>query len=165
MAAQMNRLAAETNVASQEFQQFKDLDLWVKTAFETVAAAEGLKLRPDGNIGLLLTSDAEIQKLNANFRHQDKATNVLSFPAEADEFDELFKDESAYLGDIAMAFETLQHEAQEQKKTIKDHFIHLLIHSILHLLGYDHIEDEQALEMETVEIQLLATINIENPYH
>lgn len=165
MAAAMNRLVAETNVACDEFQQFKDLDLWVKTAFDTVSDAANLKAVPNGHIGLLLTSDAEIKKLNANFRHQDKATNVLSFPAEADEFDELFEDEAHYLGDVAMAFETLQREAEEQKKPIKNHFIHLLIHSILHLLGYDHIDNEDALEMETIEIQLLTTINIENPYH
>lgn len=167
MAASMSNLVAETNVSEKKFQQFKDLDLWIETAFQTVAAAQGLKTPTDGTIGLLLTSDVEIQKLNAKFRQQDKATNVLSFPAEADEFDDLFtaEDEPAYLGDIAMAFETLTREAAAQKKPIQNHFIHLLIHSILHLLGYDHIENDQAAEMEGLEIKLLTTINIENPYH
>lgn len=162
----MNRLVSETNVVAQEFKQFDGLDLWIKTAFQTVAEAPNLKTEPNGTIGLLLTSDDEIQKLNANFRQQDKATNVLSFPAEADEFDALFEgDEPKYLGDIAMAYETLAREASAQKKPIEAHFIHLLIHSILHLLGYDHIQDVEANEMENTEIRLLKTIAIENPYH
>ncbi|MBL1242376.1 MAG: rRNA maturation RNase YbeY [OCS116 cluster bacterium] len=163
----MNRLVAETNVVAQEFKKFDDLNLWIETAFKTVAGAANLHTEPNGNIGLLLTSDAEIKKLNANFRNQDKATNVLSFPAEQDEFAGLFEAEGElqYLGDIAMAFETLNREAGTQNKPIKAHFIHLLIHSILHLLGYDHIDDDEATEMENIEIQLLKTIAIENPYH
>ncbi|MBL1421130.1 MAG: rRNA maturation RNase YbeY [Alphaproteobacteria bacterium] len=162
----MNRLVAETNIATQEFKQFDDLNLWIDTAFQTVANAPNLKAEANGTIGLLLTSDDEIKKLNANFRQQDKATNVLSFPAVADEFDALFEDgEPKYLGDIAMAYETLTREASDQKKPIMAHFIHLLIHSILHLLGYDHIEDADAAEMENTEIRLLKTIAIENPYH
>lgn len=163
----MNRLVAETNFFNDDFKQFSDVDLWVKDAFNVVAAAKNLKTPPNGRIGLLLTNDAEIQKLNAKFRQQDKPTNVLSFPAEADEFDQLFAepDELIFLGDIAMAYETLMAEAEAQKKTVKKHFIHLLVHSILHLLGYDHIENEPAVEMEILEIKLLATINIENPYH
>ncbi|PCI87911.1 MAG: rRNA maturation RNase YbeY [Hyphomicrobiales bacterium] len=162
----MNRLVSETNIVAQEFKQFDDLNLWIDTAFQTVANAPNLKIEANGTIGLLLTSDDEIKKLNANFRQQDKATNVLSFPAVADEFDALFEDdEPQYLGDIAMAYETLTREASDQKKPINAHFIHLLIHSILHLLGYDHIEDADAAEMENTEIRLLKTIAIENPYH
>lgn len=162
----MNRLVAETNMASSDFEQLPELNSWIEIAFGTVAQATNLLMQPHGSIGLLLTSDGEIKKLNAQFRQQDKATNVLSFPAEADEFDELFKedDEAPYLGDIAMAYETLMREAEAQSKPIKQHFIHLLIHSVLHLLGYDHIEDDEAEIMESLEIKLLTTINIENPY-
>lgn len=161
-----NRLVSEINVSYDGFQQLSDIESWIETAFDIVSKATNLNVQPNGTIGLLLTSDDEVQTLNAKFRNQAKPTNVLSFPAEADEFDELFaeEDEDAYLGDIAMAYQTLMREADEQKKSIKNHFIHLLIHSILHLLGYDHIEDEDATEMEQLEIQLLATINIENPY-
>lgn len=166
MTAKMNRLVAETNFYNQSFREFPDIDIWIETALSSVSKANNLKIAPNGDIGLLLTSNAEIQKLNHNFRQQDKPTNVLSFPADADDNDDLFaqEDDEVYLGDIAMAYETLMAEAAAQNKPIKHHFIHLLIHSILHLLGYDHIEEDEAIEMESIEIKLLTMINIENPY-
>lgn len=116
-------------------------------------------------LNVRLTDDAVIQGLNKEFRNQDKPTNVLSFPAEPDEkFDELFAEELLPLGDIALAYETIEREAANQGKTFKNHFIHLLIHGTLHLLGFDHITEEEAEEMESAEITLLKILKIDNPY-
>lgn len=111
-------------------------------------------LSGDEEISLLLTNDTRIQILNRDFRSQDKPTNVLSFPSDEDNF----------LGDIAISFNTLKREAEEQDKDFNSHFIHILIHGILHLLGYDHIDDDEAEEMEALEIKILEDMGIKNPY-
>jgi probable rRNA maturation factor len=103
---------------------------------------------------LLLTNDTHIQQLNKDFRGQDNPTNVLSFP----------DDTGNYLGDIAIALETIVREAKEQEKDFYHHFIHMLIHGLLHLQGYDHETDIEAEEMEALEIKILADMGIENPY-
>lgn len=119
-------------------------------------------------VSFLFTTDAEIQKLNNDFREKDKATNVLSFP-DTDlsvtnlKQASLFK-ETLCLGDIALAEETILREAKEQEKQPQDHLTHLIIHGILHLLGYDHIDDTDAEEMENLEVKLLAKLNIKTPY-
>ncbi len=160
------KLTIEVNIAAKAFNQFADLDQWLTICTDLIAKQTDLLLLPIGNIGLLLTDDAQIRQLNRDFRKQDKATNVLSFIADKDPFDALYSDEvePEYLGDIAMAYETLVREANQQNKGIKQHFMHLLIHSILHLLGYDHINDTDAQLMEGLEIKLLSKIDIENPY-
>jgi len=106
---------------------------------------------------ILLTDDHHIQQLNRDFRNIDKPTNVLSFPAEDD-------DGGEYLGDIAIAYETMKREAIEQEKSFKDHLIHMVLHGLLHLQGYDHETDADAEEMESLEIKILADIGIKNPY-
>lgn len=106
-------------------------------------------------IVVLLCDDAKIRELNLKWRGFDKATNVLSFEYPAN---------SPILGDIALSYQTCANEAIEQGKTLKNHFTHLLVHGILHLLGYDHIEDEDALEMESLEKEILAKMGIEDPY-
>lgn len=108
----------------------------------------------DGAICVLFADDEKLKTLNKTWRNIDKPTNVLSFPHENEQI----------LGDIAISLETLQKEAIEQSKNLQDHFTHLLIHGILHLLGYDHIEEKDAKEMESLEIELLGALNIANPY-
>lgn len=116
-------------------------------------------------LNVRLTDNATIQQLNREFRHQDKPTNVLSFPLRGDEnFNIFLEGELLQLGDIALAYEIIEQEAKEQHKTFKDHFIHLLVHGTLHVLGFDHITDEEAEEMETLEIEILKELNIANPY-
>lgn len=115
---------------------------------------------------LRLSDDAEIQRLNKDFRGKDKPTNVLSFPA-GDEVPgmEMIEMPEKYIGDVIVSVETLEREAQEQNKTVRDHFVHLFVHSVLHLLGYDHIKDEEAEVMECLEIDILKSIGVNNPYH
>jgi len=112
-----------------------------------------------------LTSDSEIQRLNRIYRGKDKPTNVLSFPTHVNlkEFITTIQ-EPLLLGDIVLAFETLQIEAQEQSKNFNDHLAHLVVHGVLHLLGYDHESEADASKMELLEAEILRFFNIKDPY-
>lgn len=101
----------------------------------------------------------ESQSLNHEYRGKDKPTNVLSFPFEAPEGIEL-----PLLGDLVVCRQVVENEAIEQKKPVLNHWAHLVIHGILHLRGYDHLSDEDAEEMESIEIDLLKLFSIPNPY-
>lgn len=112
---------------------------------------------PDGaDLVVLLTDDGEMRELNKEYRHKDKATNVLSFPAQ--------KMMHPHLGDIALGLETCVREAKEQSKPLANHIQHLVVHGVLHLLGYDHMEDRDAEEMEALETEILAGLGIPDPY-
>ncbi len=125
---------------------------------DKVLAEEGIS---QITLSICWTNDAHMATLNDTFRGKNTPTNVLSFPA--DNHDDR-KGEANALGDIAVARETVFKEAQESHTEISHHVIHLLIHGMLHLLGYDHINDEDAAEMETFETRLLSTVGIANPY-
>jgi len=112
-------------------------------------------------VSVLLTDDAAVQILNRDWRGKDKPTNVLSFPAGDDDMP---PGAPVLLGDIAVAFETTSREALEQNKPFADHFSHLLVHGMLHLLGFDHETEQDADEMEPLEIEALAGLGIDNPY-
>lgn len=140
-----------------------DYDQLVPTIVEFILKKE--LITDDVELNVRLTDDATIQQLNRQFRHQDKPTNVLSFPCHSeDELIIFHGEERLPLGDIVLAYETIEREAKEQHKTFQNHFIHLLIHGTLHILGFDHITDEEAEEMETREIEILQELNIDNPY-
>jgi probable rRNA maturation factor len=124
------------------------------TGITEVMAASGVM--DDRSCTLMLTTDESVQRLNLTFRQKDKPTNILSFPA-GDQ-------DPTYLGDMAMAFETCQREALSEGKAFRNHATHLLVHGLLHLLGYDHENDADAEEMEALEVKLLAKMGIENPY-
>lgn len=116
-------------------------------------------------VSVLLTDNDAIQELNKNYRNIAEATNVLSFPEEelfVGEYEDI--EDGAMLGDLAFALEIIKDEALEQKKSLQNHFTHLAVHGILHLLGYDHIDDNEAEEMESLEISILEFMGIENPY-
>ncbi|MFT6556919.1 rRNA maturation RNase YbeY [Sneathiella sp.] len=119
-------------------------------------------------ISFRYTSDAEIQILNRDFRGKDAPTNVLSFPDTTLTQDNLLSaarfSEPLILGDIVLAEETIRQEAIDQKKTLDQHLSHLITHGMLHLLGYDHEEDNEADVMELLEIEILQKMNIDNPY-
>lgn len=118
---------------------------------------------PAFSVSILLDSDARIRQINRDFRNQDKATNVLSFPASMDDVDE-DEDELLFLGDIAIAFETVDCEAKASDIDLKDHLAHLFVHGVMHLLGYDHESSAEADEMEALEIAILGAFSIANPY-
>lgn len=115
------------------------------------------------SLSLRIVSPSESQVLNRTYRGKDKPTNVLSFPY-TDQSDFPLPKQIQPLGDLALCHEVIVMEAQTQHKSLQDHYIHLIIHGILHLLGYDHENDTDAEEMETLEINLLKTLAINNPY-
>ncbi len=123
-----------------------------------------------GEVCLVLTNDAEIEALNRTWRGKDGPTNVLSFPAEPDEdFGVEYKGdtdiaEDRVLGDVILAFETITREAAKQEKAFRNHVVHLLVHGVLHLLGYDHQTDEEAGQMEDLERSILAALDVADPY-
>lgn len=137
-----------------------------------------LDLHGDGvEICMLFTDDNEIRALNRTFRGIDSATNVLSFPATPiedcecgddchchDDCDCGCEEHDCILGSIAIAYETMQRESEEQGKTLENHLRHLIVHSTLHLLGYDHIEAAEAKEMENLEVKILKRLGVEDPY-
>jgi probable rRNA maturation factor len=134
---------------------------------EAMANAEALVLEAadatlasEGAVGegvtLLLTDDETIRDLNRRFRQQDRPTNVLSFPAP--------QNPERFLGDIALAYGVCAREAREQGKPLTHHLQHLVAHGVLHLLGYDHVSDAQAEEMEGLERAVLAELGIPDPY-
>jgi probable rRNA maturation factor len=111
-------------------------------------------------VSVLLTDDRGIRELNRTWRGQDKATNVLSFPANSPPS----PDAITHLGDIVLAFETTAREADEENKASTDHVLHLLVHAVLHLLGHDHEAEHEAAAMEAREIEALARLGVANPY-
>lgn len=120
-----------------------------------VEPVEGVEL------SLVFTDDATIQKLNAEWRGKDKPTNVLSFPAfPVEPGDPL----PPMLGDIVLAYETVAKEAELEGKPLENHITHLIVHGLLHLLGYDHETEDEAEEMEALERQALARLAIPDPY-
>jgi probable rRNA maturation factor len=114
-------------------------------------------------VSILLTDDTQIQALNREYRQQDKPTNVLSFAA-LDEDSPLPPDGPILLGDVIVAYQTTEREAREEGKSFADHLSHLVVHGVLHLLGYDHIEDDEAEEMESLERSILGALGVPDPY-
>ena len=119
----------------------------------------------DIELSITLSNDAHIQTLNNDYRNKNKPTNVLSFPQIDWQNEPAAADEPfIMLGDVIIALETIERESAEQDKRLQDHFIHMLIHSVLHLCGYDHENETDAETMENLEIHILNEMGIKNPY-
>jgi probable rRNA maturation factor len=120
------------------------------------AARAALKHRDkaDASLAILLADDARLKALNRKFRGKDRSTNVLSFPA----------NDAGYLGDIALAYGVTAREAKAAGKTIGRHAAHLVVHGVLHLLGFDHEKARDARVMEGLEAEILAKLGISDPY-
>ncbi len=130
----------------------------------TTAILEALKqskarMAGIAEVSVVLTDDAEQRELNRQWRGIDKSTNVLSFPQLPP-----FSPVSGLVGDIILANETVRLEAAEMAISLEAHFTHLVVHGFLHLLGYDHIEEDEAVRMESLETHILATLGIADPY-
>ena len=110
-------------------------------------------------LSIRIVNEEEISQLNADYRHKQGSTNVLSFPAQLHHSVDL-----PLLGDLVICAAVVAREAKEQHKPLCDHWAHMVIHGTLHLLGFDHIEDSDAELMEGLEIDILNRINIPNPY-
>lgn len=110
-------------------------------------------------LSIRVVDTEESAELNSSYRGKSGPTNVLSFP-----FESPVPMEPRLLGDLIICVPVVEREALEQNKKLNDHWAHLVIHGCLHLLGYDHIDDDEAEEMESLEITILKTLNIDNPY-
>ncbi|MCC8378194.1 MULTISPECIES: rRNA maturation RNase YbeY [unclassified Xenorhabdus] len=117
------------------------------------------QFQAESEVTIRLVDEAESHELNLTYRGKDKPTNVLSFPFEAPPEVEL-----PLLGDLIICRQVVEKEAQEQQKTVEEHWAHMVIHGCLHLLGYDHIEDEEAEEMESLETEILGKMGYPDPY-
>lgn len=159
----MADVIVDLSVESGDWQALDpDPEAFLRRALDAAAAVLDPALPGPVEVSLLLTDDAAVQVLNRDHRGRDAPTNVLSFPLEAP--GEGVDGTPAMIGDIVLAAETVAREASEQGKTIADHVCHLLIHGMLHLLGHDHMEDDEAEEMERLEKAALARLGIADPY-
>ena len=156
----MKQLPLIIDIATQHDawnEHFSDLESVIKRAvFQILSTLESPEL---GELSIALVNDADIQALNRDYRGKDKPTNVLSFPAA-----NTLNGPAPLLGDIVLAFETVMREAAERSITLEAHLSHLIIHGFLHLQGYEHETDDEAAEMEALEIAALAALQIDNPY-
>ena len=123
-----------------------------------------LQIPKNLEVSVLLTNDDDIRELNRDYRGKDKPTNVLSFPQEVDLSTMKHLDACVLLGDIVLSIDTIQHEIMQQQKLMHHHLAHLIVHSTLHLIGYDHETDSDAELMESLEVDILHHHNIPNPY-
>jgi len=127
---------------------------------DAVLAAASQLSTEGGEVSIVLTDDLTIAKLNCDWRGIDKPTNVLSFPAS----DHKAHEEMRLLGDIVIAYQTLERECADENRPFLHHLAHLTVHGFLHLRGYDHQTDRQAEEMEALESKIMSRLNMPDPY-
>jgi probable rRNA maturation factor len=137
--------------SSENLPTAQDFQTWVDTAL--------LPYNKPFELTIRIVTNEESQQLNHQYRDKNKPTNILSFPFEVPDGIEL-----DLLGDLVIAADVVSQESIEQNKSLAAHWAHMVIHGCLHLLGFDHISDDEADEMESIEIQLLAKLGFKNPY-
>ena len=125
-----------------------------KIDFDKIANAAVLAKYKDAEVSITLVNDKEIQKINTKYRKINKPTNVLSFELSDD----------VLLGDIFISLDTVMREAKNENISVPEHTAHMVVHGILHLLGYDHINDSDATKMQSKEISILGKLGFKNPY-
>jgi probable rRNA maturation factor len=145
-------------VESPHWDAAEGAEATVRRALTEAAVATGADFK-DRVVAVLLTDDASIRRLNAQWRHIDKPTNVLSFPPASGQHGTVTS-----LGDIAIAYETTAREATEEGKPFANHLAHLAVHGFLHLLGHDHDNDAAAEQMEGLERAILERLGVPDPY-
>ncbi len=133
-----------------------------RVAQAAIGAAPGVP--GNAELSVLLSNDASVRRLNRDYRNRDEATNVLAFANDDPTSGTLADTRPTLLGDVVIAFETAAREAADQKKPLSHHVSHLLVHGVLHLLGYNHDEDTAAHVMEDLERAILAGLGIPDPY-
>ena len=153
-------LEVQYAVEGDELPREQDFLSWAETALKHVQQAM------PASLAIRVVEAEESKALNYQYRGKNHATNVLSFPFELPEgLPEDLQPEEAILGDLAICAAVVAKEAKDQGKTLYNHWAHMVVHGCLHLLGYDHIKDDDAEIMEALEIQILYKLNIDDPYH
>jgi probable rRNA maturation factor len=146
----------EIAISSSRWSELATVEDIVRGAIEATLADCG---EEDAEVSVALADDAQIRELNRQWRGKDSATNVLSFPAPDGP-----AEDARFLGDVILAFETIEREAADEAKPLAHHVAHLAVHGTLHLLGYDHENDSDAERMERREREILARIGVPDPY-
>ena len=141
---------------STNFPISESLEEKLNKALSYIFKEEGIT---DSSINLKILTDEDIKELNKKFRNKNTTTNVLSFSNE-----DVSKSITGNLGDIAISYEFVKRESKEHKKNFDDHMIHMLVHGVYHILGFDHENDEIEDIMEIKEVKLLKKLDIKNPY-
>ena len=156
--------------ADEEWDSSTDWPLLVRNAAEAAVAESAFPQLAEGGrsveLSVRLTSDEDVRALNAHWRGKDKPTNVLSFPmSEQHELERADEDgPELMLGDVVLARGVCEREAAEKAVPVESHATHLIVHGTLHLLGYDHDGDQEAVDMEGREVRALARLGIDDPY-
>ena len=133
-----------------------EIDLWINAINEAIESNSGSKRF----ISLRLVNSKQMKELNYNFRKKNEFTNVLAFPSQLEDKNEI----SSLLGDIALCVEVSKKEAEKQEKNLKDHLAHLFVHGTLHLMGFDHKKKSERNKMESIEKRVLFKLGIDDPY-
>jgi probable rRNA maturation factor len=154
-------IGVEIEAEDRRWDAITDRDLLLQRAADAAMAVLTDAPVQDVAVTVLLADDAAVRELNRAWRGQDKATNVLSFPSPAVAGP---PGGARSIGDVALAYETVAREAEQEGKALAHHAAHLLVHGVLHLLGHDHEGDEDADEMERIEVLALARLGIPDPY-
>jgi probable rRNA maturation factor len=153
-------LSVDVVFEDEDWEEEPRAEILIREAAKGVAAHEMMAGLHASDVCIALSNDAHVQKLNAGFRGKDRPTNVLSFSAPVSPVPQ----ETTQLGDIIIARETVEREAVERGIPFADHLRHLTVHGVLHLLGYDHETEEEAVAMESLETDILARLGIPDPY-
>ena len=154
-------LDADVVVEDDRWRQYPRIEDIVATAAQVLVTLDPTLFAAASAVTVMLSDDARVMALNTNFRNKPTPTNVLSFPAAAGANE---PGESVYLGDIIIARETVEREAEESGIPVPHHVQHLTIHGVLHLLGFDHQTDAEAERMEDMETRALRSIGVADPY-
>jgi len=146
------RIDVEVNSSSTKIPSIENIEVWITAALQSDELNEA-------EVSVYIVDEAESQELNSQYRGKDKPTNVLSFPAD-------IPDEVGVplLGDLVICAPVVEREAKEQGKTLEAHWAHMLVHGTLHLLGYDHVDDDEADVMEALETRLITQLDFPAPY-
>lgn len=167
----MPTLKINTDIECVAWEKFPEIStILYQISYKTLQYIKFFDITELCEISVLLGSNKDLQELNSEFRHKDTPTNVLSFPSLPLDYRTykhyLKNDTEIYLGDVAISYQQTLLEAEEANIPFIYHFTHLIVHSILHLLGYDHMNEEDANVMENLEIEILSSeFNIPNPYN
>ncbi len=168
-------ISLDVESKSKKWQAEKTIEISLKKICQKIIPETDLQKILTKNfqleMAISLVSDQQMKKINQQFRGKNKSTNVLSFPTLDEKLIRKIGIKKLvgtanhlFLGDIVIAYETVKKESLAQKKKFSDHLTHLVLHSILHLIGYDHEEEKMAEVMENLEIKILKKIKIKNPY-
>jgi len=162
----MPKIQLEILIGEARWRKIPKLAARLKKAAATIPSHLPKKLRLNANVVVLLTSDAEMRRLNRDFRGKNQPTNVLSFPTFAPrELPNMGKKSAQILlGDIALGYQYIVVESKNTHKILINHACHLLIHGILHLFGYDHVSGPKAVRMETLEQEIMRGLGLPDPY-